>query len=509
MLLGTNRSRRDYLAAAAGTGAAGAAATLAAQTHPTTAPAKRPNFVFVVMDDMGWVDLGCYGSKFHDTPNLDRLAGQGVRFTQAYASCPVCSPTRASLITGQYPARVGITDWIPGTASDGRPLRTPANRDALPASLTTLAESLRGAGYATGFVGKWHLGGEGSLPQDHGFESNVGGDHRGQPKSYFSPYKNPRIKDGPEGEYLTDRLTDESLAFLDKAKQHDKPFLLCLWHYAVHTPLAAKQAVIERYTAKAKDRPGGLEPVFRPEGPNAVRQNQNNPLYAGVVDAVDESMGRIMQKLRELQLDDNTVVIFTSDHGGLSTRPKVPDDPNKSAPTSNKPLRAGKGWLYEGGVRVPLIIRWTGKIKPAVTDAVSTSTDLMPTMLELAGVEMPAAQPCDGISLKPVLGATAAKLPRQAIYWHYPHYHGSGAAPAGAVRAGDYKLIEFYESGTLELYDLASDLGEEHNLAGKLPQKTAELHRLLREWRTAINAAMPQPSPQHDSRKSAPASGGD
>jgi len=453
----------------------------------------RPNFVFFLIDDLGRQDLGCYSSTFYETPNIDRLAAQGMRFTNAYAACPVCSPTRASIMTGKYPVRLGITDWI------GAPQQPTAYREYLPLEEVTIAEALKEAGYATGYVGKWHLATSDQdrrkyYPDRQGFDINIAGDNSGSPPTYFYPYSKGKRSletmppDGREGEYLTDRLTDEAIKFVEASK--DRPFLLCLAHYAVHTPLESKEELAEKYRTKAAGlpEPPKPQPVY---GPYKTRQRQDHAVYAGMVQSVDESVGRVLRRLEELGLEHNTIVIFMSDNGGLSTVAR-------EGPTCNLPLRAGKGWLYEGGIREPMIVKW-----PRVTRAGSachepvTSTDFYPTMLEMAGLPARPAQHVDGVSLVPLLRQSGA-ADRKALYWHYPHYHGSGNRPSGAVRAGDFKLIEWYEDGRVELYNLKDDLGEQNDLAASMPDKAAELRRMLHAWRNEVGAKMPEGEPRED-----------
>jgi arylsulfatase A-like enzyme len=454
---------------------------------------RRPNFVFFLVDDLGRQDLGCYGSTFYETPNIDRLAAQGMRFTNAYAACPVCSPTRASIMTGKYPARLGITDWI------GAPQTPTPYREYLPLEEVTIAEALKEAGYATGFVGKWHLATRDAdrakyYPDRQGFDVNIGGDNSGSPPTYFHPYsKGNRSLEtvppgGKEGEYLTDRLTDESLKFIERNKV--RPFLLYLAHYAVHTPLESKKELTEKYRAKAAKLPDAPEP--RPVyGPYKTRQRQDHAVYAGMVQSVDESVGRVLRKLEELGLEQNTIVIFMSDNGGLSTVPR-------EGPTCNLPLRAGKGWLYEGGIHEPMIVKWPGVVKAgSECHEPVVSTDFYPTMLDMAGLSLKPEQHADGVSLTGLLKGTGTP-DRKAIYWHYPHYHGSGNRPSGAIRAGDYKLIEWYEDGRVELYNLKDDLSERNDLAATMPQKAAELRHMLHAWRGEIGAKMPEGEPRED-----------
>jgi arylsulfatase A-like enzyme len=450
----------------------------------------KPNFVFFLIDDLGWTDLGCYGSTFYETPNIDRLASQGMRFTDAYAACPVCSPTRASIMTGKYPARLGITQWIGGSNQPTEYLHY------MPLDELTVAEALKGQGYATGFVGKWHLGDKPYYPTQQGFDINIGGDSSGAPPTYFWPYakRNRALEQMPpgghEGEYLTDRLTDESLKFLDANK--DRPFLLYLSHYAVHTPIESKQELTDKYKAKAEKLPATDEPRFvSVYARYKTRCVQDHPAFAGMVQSVDESVGRVMNSLEELGVADNTVVIFMSDNGGLSTVPR-------EAPTCNLPLRVGKGWLYEGGIREPMMIKWPGVVRPgSVCTEPVTSTDFYPTMLQMAGLPLRPEQHIDGVSLVPLL-KNKGKLDRKALYWHYPHYHGSGNRPGGAIRAGDYKLLEWYENGAVELYNLRDDIGEKNDLAKKMPEKAAELRSMLHQWRKQTRAKMPASGPRND-----------
>jgi len=463
--------------------------------------AGKPNFVFILIDDMGFKDIGCNGSSFYETPNIDKLAADGMRFTDAYAACPVCSPTRASIMTGKYPARLNLTDYLIGRRR-GK-LIPPEYIHQMPLEEVTIAEALKEAGYATCFIGKWHLGGKPYWPEQQGIDVNIGGTQSGMPRNYFWPQwrGNPPIE-GRAGEYLTDRLTDEALMFLESKK--DKPFLLYLSHYAVHIPLQAKKEMIEKYKAKAAKQPT-RQPRFLPEGRSKARQVQDHPVYAGMVESVDESVGRVMKKLEELGMADNTVVIFMSDNGGLSTA--------EGWPTSNVPLRAGKGWLYEGGIREPMIIKAGnagfrssrpsagGVVKPgSVCSEPVTSTDFYPTMLEMAGLPLKPEQHIDGVSLVPLLRGKE-KLNREAIFWHYPHYGNQGGSPGGAVRAGDYKLIEFYEDSRVELYNLKADIGEKKNLAGKMPDKAAKMRKMLQTWRKAVNAQMPTPNPDYAPEK--------
>lgn len=448
------------------------------------APAAKPNFIFILADDLGWRDLGCYGSAFYETPHLDRLAAQGMRFTDAYAACNVCSPTRASILTGKYPARLRITDWLPDRPD--QKLKRPNILNQLPLEEVTIAEALKEGGYATAFFGKWHLGGEKFFPEHQGFDLNVGGCDKGHPPSYFSPYKIPNLPDGPKGEYLTDRLTDEALKYIESAK--DRPFFLYLSHYAVHNPQQAKPELVEKYRSKLSRLPPSSVPEFITDHGRQVRQIQNRPVYAAMIQSLDESVGRILAKLADLKLDDKTVVVFTSDNGGLSTA--------EGTPTSNLPLRMGKGWNYEGGVREPLLVKW-----PGVTQAGTLcrepmiSTDFYPTFLEIAGLPARPRQHQDGASIASLLKGGA--LPERPFFWHYPHYSNQGGGPGGAVRLGDFKLIEWFEDMRFELFNLRDDLGEQHDVAARMPEKAASLRRQLHDWRERVDAQMMTPNPDY------------
>ncbi len=445
--------------------------------------AAAPNIVFFLVDDLGWTDLGCFGSPFYETPSCDRLAREGMRFTSGYAACPVCSPTRASLMTGKYPARLATTDYFGAAQPDKwkRPTKLlPASYlEQLPLEETTLAESLKAAGYATFFAGKWHLGPEGFWPENQGFDVNKGGCDRGGPyggKKYFSPYGNPRLEDGPEGEHLPDRLARETAKFIEAHREG--PFLAYLSFYSVHTPLMARPDLVAKY--KEKKARLGLEAKWGREREREVRLVQEHAVYAGMVEAMDQAVGTVLDALDRLGLATNTAVFFMSDNGGLST--------SEGHPTSNLPLRAGKGWLYEGGIREPMIVRWPGVVKPGSACAqYVSSVDFLPTILDLAGRKP--AGPVDGMSFLPLL--KGGPLDRGAIYWHYPHYGNQGGAPGGAVRLGDWKLIEWYEDGALELFNLADDIGEQRNLAAANPAKVRELHELLKAWRAETKARMP------------------
>lgn len=459
-------------------------------------PARRPNMLFILVDDLGWKDLGCFGSSFYETPNIDRLCARGMKFTNAYAACPVCSPTRGSIMTGKYPARTNTTDYF-GAA---QPDRWRRNSKLLPAPYNerlehdevTLAEAFKAAGYPTFFAGKWHLGPEGWFPEDQGFDVNKGGVRGGGPyggKKYFSPYGNERLEDGPEGEHLPDRLASETVNFMQQNR--DTPFFAYLSFYSVHTPLMTRKDLQAKYEAKAEAEEA--EAVWGEEGERKVRQTQNHAVYAGMVEAMDQAVGKVLGALRDLGLEEETVIFFMSDNGGLST--------SEGHPTSNLPLRAGKGWLYEGGIREPMIVCWPGVTAPGSTcDEPVTSTDFYPTMLEIAGLPAKPAQHVDGRSLVPLLKDGGA-LDRDAIYWHYPHYGNQGGSPGSAIREGDWKLIEWFEDGRLELYNLANDIGETEDLSGKHLERVKAMHAKLQAWRESVDARMPSPNPKYDPQK--------
>ncbi len=447
------------------------------------ASAQQPNFVFILADDLGWRDLGVYGSSYYETPHLDRLAAEGARFSDAYAAGNSCSPTRGSIMTGRYPARTHLTDWIPGRTPPGAKLAIPRWTNYLRHGETTIAEALRAGGYTTAAIGKWHLGQKGWWPEDHGFEVSVGGSHAGSHGSMWPPYwpleKLRRLgwrpfPDERAGEYLTDRITREAEAFLGRAG--DEPFFLYLSHYAVHTKIQARPEVVEKYKAK---RPLGA---------------QRNPEYAAMVEGLDASVGAVLAKLEQMGLAENTIVFFFSDNGGLS---------KNGAITSNEPLRGEKSTAWEGGVRVPLIVKWPGETEPgAVIDEPVISTDFFPTILEMARIELEVE--IDGKSLTPLLRG-AAGYARGPIYWHYPHYNAhtpiETCTPYGAVREGPFKLLERYEDGGLELYDLREDIGETRDLAASMPKKVRELKEKLAAWRSAIGAQMPAANPRADPAK--------
>jgi arylsulfatase A len=465
---------------------------------------RPPNVILILVDDLGWTDLSCQGSTFYETPHIDRLATEGMRFTHGYSACTVCSPTRAAVLTGKYPARLHITDWIAGHQRPFAKLKPPAWTQHLPHEETTIAELLKAAGYATFHVGKWHLGDEAHWPTTHGFDVNIGGNGRGQPPSYFFPYERENIplqglSTGKNNEYLTDRLTDEALRIIETNK--DRPFFLYLPHYAVHTPLQAKSDKIVKYRTKANAKTererGADSSVAKGKRRPGTDLPLQNATYAAMIESLDESVGRIMEKLDELKLTESTLVIFTSDNGGIVL----------NQVTSNVPLRAGKGSAYEGGVRVPLIVRYPPLVKAGTTsDVPAISIDLAPTIAELSSVK--SIPRMDGVSLLPVLKDAAADLSRPTLYWHYPHYHPGGATPYGAIRDGDWRLVEFFEDNRIELYNLAEDVGESNDLAAKNPHKRDELLAMLRAWRNDVGAQMPLENPDYDPSRAADSPGG-
>lgn len=465
---------------------------LHAAVEPVRAGAP-PDIVFILVDDLGWADLGCQGSRFYETPRLDALAAAGIRFTDAYAAAPVCSPTRASLLTGRYPARVGITQYIPGHAA-GRLADVPYFH-FLPKTERTLASALRDGGYQTWHVGKWHLGETGHLPTDHGFEINIAGSDWGMPrKGYFSPYRMPGLADGPAGEYLTDRLTDEAIRLIQN-RADPRPFFLQLNHYAVHTPIQAPPALVEKYRAKARSLGLDTAPAlirgeafaFEEKRGQRIERRivQSDPGYAAMMENLDTNIGRLVDALQASGRWKNTLLIFTSDNGGLSTA--------ESSPTCNAPLSEGKGWAHEGGNRVPLLATWPARVAPAqVCREPVTSPDFFPTLLGAAGLPAEPAHHVDGASfLTALLGKPHRRGP---VFWHYPHYSNQGGRPCGAIRDGAWKLVEYLEDGRLELYHLPDDQGERRDLAAREPGQVRRLHEALRAWRAEVGALVPRPN---------------
>lgn len=476
----------------------------------------KPNVIFIMADDLGWTDLSCYGSRFYETPNLDSLAAKGVRFTNAYAACPVSSPTRVSFQTGRYPAREHITDWIPGKYGNGNermkeicPVLPPHMTMDMPLERVTIAEAMKEGGYVTAHIGKWHccLSDSTYFPEAQGYDYNIGGCQYGSPvgpNPYFVPYNNPRMPDGPAGEYLTDRLGDECVKIIRENK--DKPFFINLCFHQVHIPLNAKPERIRYFEEKAHrmgldtlrtfiDNPDYISKQPFPKEETQLRERiiQSNPVYAAMIWHMDDNIGKILRELKAQGLDKNTIIMFMSDNGGVST--------SEGSPTSNLPLRGGKGFCYEGGIREPMIVYWPGHdIGTHVSDAVITSTDFYPTILDLAKLPEKPHEHLDGVSFMPVLEGKK-DFNRGDIFWHYPHYSNQGSRPAGAVRSGDFKLIENYDDGSIELYNLVQDIGEQKNLADSLPQKAQEMKAKLHEWLQSVQAQYVQKNPDYVKRK--------
>ena len=441
---------------------------VAANVPAADVDVRRPNIVFLFIDDMGWPDLGCYGNQFNETPVIDRLARQGMRFTDFYAATPVCSSTRSTVQTGQYSARTGITDFIPGHWRPFEKLIVPPIDHHLKTGVQTPGNVLQAAGYATGYFGKWHLG---NTPQYAPDREGYGTTEK-ELGAAFRKWRGNK----PNGPKSIDFLTDAALWFIEQNKS--RPFFLTVSHYAVHIPIQANPATIAKYDRKPKPAGG----VY-------------NPAYAAMTENLDTSIGRILAKLEELNLAENTIIVFASDNGGLR---KIYTGVGEITST-NRPLRDEKGTLYEGGIRVPLIVRWPGLVKPGtVCDEPTTTADLLPTFCEMASVPLP-PQPIDGLSLVGLLKDPASQLGRDAIYFHYPHYHHS--RPAGAIRARDWKLIEFFDNGSLELYNLTNDIGESANLASARPNLARQLQARLATWRKAVGARMPMKNPKYDPKR--------
>lgn len=441
-----------------------------------------PNVVVFLVDDLGYMDIGANNPDcFYETPNIDQLAASGMRFTDGYAANPVCSPTRYSLMTGKYPTRAKATNYFTGLRK-GRFAPAPlANRMEL--DEITVAEVLKRKGYQTFFAGKWHLGPEEKyFPQNQGFDVNIGGHHKGGPytgKKYFAPFKNRQIEvESPEGEHLPDRLARDTCSFIRANKE--QPFLAYLSFYSVHTPLMGRADLVEKYERKAEEILGQAfaveEQVFG-ENPRKVRVIQKHAVYAAMVEAMDLAVGKVLDELESQGLAENTLIIFTSDNGGLST--------SEGSPTSNLPLRGGKGWVYEGGIREPWIVRYPGTTKPgSESTELICSIDLLPTLAAAAGI--PIKHPIDGIDLTPALSGN--KLDREALYWHYPHYSNQGGIPGGAIRVGDYKLFERYEDGRIHLYNLKMDIGEQNDLSESMPEKARAMRAKLHAWYKEVDA---------------------
>ncbi len=485
----TEIKRREFLKALGTTAVTFSIPGLAALSSNCRpgASSRKPNIILILVDDMGWTDVACYGSQYYETPNIDRLAKEGMKFTDSYASCAVCSPTRASIMTGRYPVRLGITDWIRGRFQGGTvPLDgqnpsgyvgnentkflCPQNARWLELDEITMAEVLKPAGYVSCHIGKWHLGFAEWYPDKQGFDTNIGGCDYGQPPSYFDPYYRkdhgyiPTLPPRKVGEFLTDREADEAVHFIEENK--NKPFFLYMAHYAVHTPLEGKNDVVRKYASKPPT-------------------NQDNATYAAMVESVDDSVGKILDKLDELGITKDTLILFTSDNGGYLRA------------THNAPLRSGKGYPYEGGIRVPLIVRWPGKIESGSENKTPvTSVDYFPTVCEAASVPVPDDRAIDGLSLLLLL-TQKGSLERENIFWHFPHYRGE-ILPYSIIRSKDWKLIKRYEGQIYELFNLREDLSEEFDLSEKHPEKVVELNQKLEAWLKDTGAKMPKLNPNYN-----------
>jgi arylsulfatase A len=513
---------------------------------------KKWNVVFFLVDDLGWADVGYEGSSFYETPNIDSFAQKGVRFSQAYAACHVCSPTRASIITGQYPARLGLTDWLPGRKDfTFQKLQNVASEQHLPYNIQTLPEVLKQNGYATAIFGKWHLGEDSASTQRQGFDLHIPEWNKGWPNgTYFSPFNMKGLEGGPKGEYLTDRLTTEAMNWIETNR--DRPFFLYLAQFAVHDPIQGRGDLVVKYEKKKNtlskgnftpyilegnpDEPGALtrEELTRLLNDTAhqgirefsdrtvkIKQRQDNPQFAAMVESMDENFGRVLDKLNQLGLSENTIVIFFSDNGGMSAANfgnparKINNcDADRAFSTSNLPLRGGKGWLYEGGIREPMIIYWPNQGRHGVeTDVPVISTDFYATILDMIGLNPHPGGTggVDGISLVPLLKGQKEgieKIENKPLFWHFPHYSNHGAQPpGGAVRYGDYKLIEYYENGTVQLFNLKTDPGEQHDLALSEPQKAKQLKGMLDNWRKEVGAKMPVANPKYNATVKWPGNG--
>ena len=440
---------------------------------------SKPNLVFIIVDDLGWKDVGYMGSDFYETPNIDKLSNNSTVFNSAYSASPVCSPTRASIMTGKHHVRVNITDWIPGVDPKDRYLIGPEDIHQLPIEELTIGEILQSNGYSTIYSGKWHLGGLGFYPENQGFDINKGGFEKGSPMGgYYSPYKNPRLTDGPEDEYLTDRLTEESISFI-KERDKNKPFAVFLSFYNVHTPIQPNLKHIDYYKEKLKTYSETTTQTDI-EGDAISVLNQRNPDYASMVHSTDENIGKLISFLKQRNLYDNTLIIFTSDNGGLSTQAKV-------APTSTQPLRAGKGWLYEGGIRIPQLIKFVNQKNRHLIDVPVVSYDLFTTVFNHLKLNHNLDEK-DGIDLS---NLSIKKIERDYILWHFPHYHGSLWKPGSAMRNGDWKLLKFYEENKLELYNLKNDLGEETDLSSEYPLIVKKLSNKMGEMLIEMDGKLP------------------
>ena len=438
---------------------------------------EKPNLLFILVDDLGWTDVSYNKSDYYETIHIDNLSETSMLFDNAYAASSVCSPTRASIMTGKHPARVNITDWIPGLDPKNKPLLGPVDRNELPLEETTIAEVLRDNNYSTFYSGKWHLGSEGHYPEDQGFDVNIGGFEKGSPMGgYYSPYKNPRLSDGPEGEYLTDRLTLETIELI-KNRDTKKPFAAFLSFYNVHTPIQENKEFIDYYVEKLKSYEN-TSPETVKEGDAITLLNQRNAKYASMVHATDYNVGRIINFLKDNNLYENTLIVFTSDNGGLSTLRRV-------APTSVYPLRAGKGWLYEGGIRIPQLIKLPKQINKEIISEPVVSYDLFPTIVNVLNLNHSVSD-IDGVDLTNLF--VKKEIERDFIFWHFPHYHGSLWKPGSALRNNDWKLVELHEENKVELYNLKDDISETVDVSNRFPEITSRLVNKLNEIKIDLGA---------------------
>jgi len=459
---------------------------------------ERPNILFILADDLGYSDVGFMGSDYYETPHLDALSEQGMVFTDGYSGCQVCSPARASIMTGQFASRHGITDWIGAATGEQWQTKKKRNSKLLPPEYNwhmaqediTMAEAFQSAGYTTFFAGKWHLGGKGNYPEDHGFDINKGGIDRGSPPGgFFAPFNNPKLKNHERGENLSMRLAKETATFMAASK--DKPFLAYLSFYAVHAPIQTTQEKWKKYRDKA-EKMGVAEQGFEDGDLLPMRMHQDNPVYAGLIESMDDAVGHVLNALKENGLDKNTIVVFTSDNGGVVS--------GDHYSTSCFPLKGGKGYQWEGGIRIPYVVRvpWMNHHGQRNSTPVAGS-DFYPTLLELAGIPLPEKSTVDGTSIVPVLeGKTIGERP---LYWHYPHYGNQGGRPVSIMRKGDWKIIHFWEDDHSELYNVAKDLHEDQNLAQLQPERTKELSKALMTHLGETNAKIPQPDPAHNEKK--------
>ena len=457
---------------------------------------SKPNILFILVDDLGYSDLSCMGSKYYETPNIDSIANNGMVFTNGYAGAPVCSPSRATIMTGQFTARHGITDWI-GAKTGAHWKETKRESKLIPAtykphikaSVTTLPMALKQGGYTTFFAGKWHLGDHGHYPEDYGFDINIGGGHfGGPPGGFFAPFNNPNLKDNEKGENLSLRLAKETCAFIENAK--DKPFFAYLSFYAVHAPIQTTKEKWMKYRNKA-EKMGIATTGFEEGDLFPMRMHQDNPVYAGLIETMDDAVGMVLNKLKQTGLDKNTIIIFTSDNGGVTS--------GDNYSTNCLPLKGGKGYQWEGGIRIPYLITipWMS-LHGQKNDTPVIASDFYPTILEMTGLPLRPQDHIDGTSILPVL--KGEKLAERSFYWHYPHYGNQGGRPSSIIRKGDWKLIHYWEDGHDELYNLVKDIHEDTDLATKEPKRTQQMATELLNWLKETGAEYPKKNPEHNEK---------